>query len=483
MIGPDHKIWKQYEEMGQRWLEDEIEIESFEGFKLNPKQKAFVNSKDRFTLISGGFASGKTTAFVIKLALLCMWFPGNRVLLGRKTRKLVETMTLPDVFDVFPKGLYQHNKGPGEIEFGNESKILFWGLDASQTADGGDIKKAEQDIKSLNLGAVFIDQLEEVEESIFDALTGRMRRDVGFQQMNMTTNPANFWGYQKFKVEDNKNHRLIESSMLDNKEHLSEEYLEDQLSKSERYVQRYVYGNWDKSILVDGGVFADEHLDLARNFSQEPVRKIGGIKVYREPEGSVYQIGVDPSSGAVDPCYITCVDMLSGEQVASFSDYIPLHAIAEKVKKMADMYTKVKKPRVIVEVQGGGEAIIEKLKDDNYNLYQREVFAHRENKKKMKLGWHTNHSTKLSLIDNMINLLDDGQIKIRDEKVADEMMTFVWNNTGAAAQTGNHDDAIMATMLAYWDVEPKSQGRQSRIKGRFAQQQQSGQRMVYNKYT
>lgn len=483
MIGSDHELWEKYENMGQKWLKGEITVNKFQGYDLNEKQSRFVNSHDRFCLASGGFGSGKTVALCIKLALFCMFFPDNRILLGRKTRKLVETALLEDVFDVFPDGIYEYHKGPGQIEFGNGSKILLWGLEASQASTGSNMKKAEQDIKSLNLGAVFIDQLEEIEKPVFDALRGRMRRQNGLNQMNMTTNPANFWAYSFFKQENRDDAELIEMSMLDNKEHLPDGYIEDHMSKPERYVRRYVHGEWDMSNLTDDCVFAEEHIDVARAFTKDPVKTRKDINIYEEPGNSVYQIGVDPSKGAQDPCYISCVDTLSGHQVASYRNHVPLHAVAEKVMDMADMYMRLKKPLIIVETQGGGNTVIEKLKENNYKLYRREVFGRKRDKKSKKLGWHTNNKTKPQLVENFRELLENDDIKIRDEQVVNEMQTFVYQQTGyAEAAPNSHDDAVMGSMLSYWDIEPKSKGEQTRIKSGILSQKRQPSKGVVRAY-
>lgn len=483
MIGKDHELWEKYQRLGERWVSGQTEIESFQGYDLNPKQKEFVNSKKKFCLASGGFGSGKTIALAIKLALFAMFFPDNRILVGRKTRKLVETALLEDLFDVFPDGIYEYNKGPGNIEFGNGSKILLWGLEASQASHGSNMKKAEQDIKSLNLGAVFIDQLEEIEKEVFDALRGRLRRKSGINQINMTTNPANYWAYSFFKQENRDDSQLIEMSMLDNKEHLPDGYIEDHMNKPQRYVDRYVHGKWDQSNLVDDCVFAEEHIETARAFSKDPEKTQRDINIYESPQNSVYQIGVDPSKGAQDPCYISCVDTLSGHQVASYRGHIPLHAVAEKVMDMADMYMRMKKPEIIVETQGGGNTIIEKLKENNYKLYQREVFGRRKKKKTTKLGWHTNNKTKPQLVENFKELLENDRIKIRDEQIVNEMQTFVYQETGyAEASPNSHDDAIMGGMLSFWNIDPKSKGEQSRIKSSIFSQMRQPSKGVSRNY-
>lgn len=452
--------FKAYEELGKQWAAGKVDIEDFNGIVLNDKQKEFVNSRSRYTLVSGGFASGKTTGFIVKLYLLSVFFPGNRILLGRKTRQDVERATLPDILDVFPEGTYEHKVGPGKIVFPNGSEIIFFGLDAMQNGAGQDIKKAEQAIKSLNLGAVFIDQLEEIEFRVFEALSGRLRRNVPFQQMNFTTNPANFWAYDYFKVNPRPNTKLIQTSMLDNKANLSQSFIDDQLAKDKLYVRRYVYGEWDDTTMVQGSVFAEEYAKEQAGYVKAPIRSIDGIEIFHEPVLHEYQIGVDPSQGEVDPCGIKVVDKDTGELVASYRGYVPTAVQVEKTVQMALMYSLKKKPLVVPESTGAGQAFVEGLKMLYDRIYEREVFSQRESKTTEKLGFNTNYATKTQLIEHMKLLFSKHFPKIRDKVTVDEIYKFIYSDEarmkGAGAQNGYHDDQIFATMLAYWKVEPKT---------------------------
>ncbi|NDB85185.1 MAG: hypothetical protein EB127_21160 [Alphaproteobacteria bacterium] len=401
--------------------------------------------------------SGKTTGFIIKLFLLSMFFPGNRILLGRKSRVDVEQATLPDLFDIFPENSYKYKPGPGIIEFPNGSQILIYGLDVMQGGTSQDIKKSIQKIKSLNLGGVFIDQLEEIDYSIIEALTGRLRKDVPLQQMNFTGNPANYWAYDYFKVNPRPNTKLIETGMLDNKANLKPEYLADQMSKPKIYVDKYVYGIWSPDTLVEGTVFNHEHISLVQSTIADPIRSFDGINIYTSPQKHDYHIGVDPSIGSEDPCHICVVDKETGEEVANFSGYVPTNVIVQKTFQLATMYSLKSEPLVIPEVTGVGQAFVEEMKKIYNNIYIREVFNHRENKKTQKIGFYTNFSTKTQLIEHMRNLFDKKFPKIRDAKTLDEIRTFIYTDEaaqkGAGAQRGYHDDRVMGKLLAYWNVE------------------------------
>ena len=449
----------EYEELGQRWLRGEVEIETFNKITLTPMQAAFVNAKERMVLANGGFASGKTTGFIIKLYLLSVFFPGNRILLGRKSRVDVEQATLPDIFDIFPENTYTYRPGPGIIEFPNGSQIIIYGLDVMQGGSSQDIKKSVQKIKSLNLGAVFIDQLEEIDYSIIEALTGRLRRDVPLQQMCFTGNPANYWAYDYFKVNPRPNTRLIQSSMMDNKANLKPEFIADQLAKPKLYVDRYVYGVWDPTTLVEGTVFGEEALAYMQTTIASPLREVDGMVIYHSPVMHDYQIGVDPSIGSEDPCHICVVDKETGEEVANFTGYVPMNVVVQKTFQLATMYSLKSEPLVVPEVTGVGQAFIEEFKKIWNNIYIREVFNHREQKESKKLGFYTNYSTKTQLIEHFRDLLQKKFPKVRDQKTLDEFRTFIYSdeakNKGAGGQRGYHDDRVMGKLLAYWKVEYK----------------------------
>ena len=466
-------IFKQYEEMGKLWLQG-YRIKNFQcacksetehkvarksnlcsGMWFNEKQEKFINSKSPEIIISGGFRSGKTVAMIVKMFFLSMFFPGNRLLLGRKSRADIDSATLPAVFDIFPNGVYEYKVGPGIIEFANGSQILLYGLD--MMVSGDDTKKASQKIKGLDLGGVFIDQLEEVEYKMYEILTSRLSRNVPFHQMGSTTNPANFWAYDYFKANPRPGTEYLETGMNDNKDNLPDGFIETQLTKGEMYVRRFVYGEWSPDVLMDGQVFSEEVIRNQGLMVKEPIRSFDGINIYKEPENHEYQIGIDPSIGATDPCHICCVDKETGEEVANFTGFVPTNVITEKAVQIAMMYSKIKKPLMVPEVTGVGQALVEDLKKVYSPIYEREVFNQRERKTNKKLGFHTNYATKTQLIEHMKTLFQKNFPKWRDKESVNEMKTFIYSDEarmqGAGAQHPFHDDRIMAKMLAYWNIE------------------------------
>lgn len=442
----------------------ELAKECAEGYK--PVQRDFIcDFKSDFCLNSGGFGSGKSIALYIKLILLCMCFPGNRVLLGRKTLSDIDRAVLPELFDLLQPEWYHHRVKDGLINFNNGSQIILFGLDAMQSGSVADIKKAQQKLKSLNLGAYFIDQLEEVEYEVFEVLNSRLRRtDVPFRQGNMDCNPANFWAYHFFKQKQKKmgkdwvddpdsRNALYESSMLMNP-NLPGDYIRKQLGMGDSYVDRFVKGNWSMDNLSEGAVFAKEHINQLSTSIRVPLRVEEGCEIYEEPNMTLnYRMGVDPSEGVTDPSSISVVSD-QGRKVAKWNGKIPITALADKVKFL---YYRYRKPLIIPESNSAGAALIREIRD--LRVYRRQVLDYKEDKETEKLGFRMSWDTKKQLIVHFQQLLRERKVTIYDRKTLEEMRLFQYTDEasqqGAGAPRGFHDDDVISTLLAYFEFEPK----------------------------
>ena len=482
---------------------DEITLNG-KRFKFSEKQADFISdlngTNHKFVLFSGGRGCGKSLALCIKIYLICRGFSGIRVLLGRKHISDIEKTTLQDLFRIMPSNQYEYRVKDGLINFHNGSQIVLMGLDAMQSGGIADMKKAEQKTKSMNVGSYFLDQLEEIEYGVFQKLGDTMRmvspemsqlldskspeereviRSLSPQDLlkkhgvvdyprqgNMTTNPANFWAYHYFKLDEVLNENdawvpkripdsiLFEGSMLDNKDNLPPDFIADRMNREESYVKRFVYGEWNMDILTKGAVFAKEHIDFLQQFIKPPLRTEESCEIYEEPKnGMLYRMGVDPSEGVVDPSSISVIDG-NGKKVAKFNGMVPIQALSDKVKFL---YYKYHKPLIIPECNSSGSALIREIRD--LNVYKRKLTGERWDKSTESLGFRTSWESKALLIDHFQKLLRRKIPKICDRKTIEEMKVFIWSNEatgqGAGASRGFHDDDVMSTLLAYWDFTPE----------------------------
>lgn len=443
-------------------------------YVFSDKQSDFISNmrvgdqgQNKFMLFSGGRGCGKSLALCIKIYLICKGFKGIRVLLGRKNISDIEKTTLQDLFRIMPPHEYEYRVKDGQINFKNGSQIIMFGLDSMQSGSVADMKKAQQKTKSLNIGAYFIDQLEEIDYDVFQSLNDTMRMtnpDLDYpRQGNMTTNPANFWGYHYFKLNERLNEDgswipklqedtyLIEGSMLDNKDNLPVDFVRDRMSREESYVRRMVHGEWNLDVLLKGAVFAKEHIKYLETLRKAPVAIEEGCEIYELPRPTEYRMGVDPSEGIVDPSSITIVD-LNGRKVAKWNGMIPIQGLADKVKFL---YYKYNKPLIVVE-SNAGAGLIREIRD--LRLYRRKRTDEKYDIETEKLGFRMSWESKAQLIEHFQALLRAHSIKIYDRKTIEEMRTFMWSDeareSGAGASRGFHDDDIISTMLAYWDWNP-----------------------------
>jgi len=449
---------------GYTILGKEVSLEDL-AKRYTATQSDFISDfKSDFCLNSGGFGSGKSLALYIKLILICKCFPGNRVLMGRKTLSDIDRAVLPEIFDLMPPSWYEHRVKDGMINFTNGSQIILFGLDAMQSGGIADIKKAQQKLKSLNLGAYFIDQLEEVEYEVFEVLNSRLRRtDVPFRQGNMDSNPANFWAYHQFKLQQKwggegwtdggQGSTLYETSMLYNP-HLPGDYIRKQLGMGNDYVRRFVLGEWSTDLLLKGSVFSKENINWLQQMQRQPISNEEGCEIYENPRSGLdYRMGVDPSEGVVDPSSISVVSS-EGRKVAKFNAKVPIQGLADKVKFL---YYRYNKPLIIPESNAAGTALIREIRD--LRIYRRKSLEYKTDIETEKLGFRTTSDSKAQLIDHFQKLLRNKRTQIFDKKTIEEMKSFMWSDQarqqGAGAARGFHDDDIMSTMLAYWEFSPE----------------------------
>jgi len=114
---------------------------------------------------------------------------------------------------------------------------------------------------------------------------------------------------------------------------------------------------------------------------------------------------------------------------------------------------------IVPEVNGPGLALIELLKEEGANIYQREIFNMRESKRSKALGWQTTDKTRRMIIEKLAAAIRDynerdSGLEIWCDHIIGEMRSFVITESGRAeASPGKHDDDVMAVAIAYAALE------------------------------
>lgn len=251
---------------------------------LLPSQRVFVFAPERFSCISGGFASGKSFAVVLKGTVLSAAIPGNVGSFLCYRGSDVEKRLLPLFMEeVCPRSwVKSYNKNKRVVVLRNNSIISFDHIKDSTSGAGAGV--GTRRIGS-NWGWFGVDQGEEIEKPHWDALASRLRlprapKKFGFASIN----PAGRdWWWEKFfqKVQpwprdeqrhalqlDGKFYQAVKSG--DNMLGISVNSLENRVSNGgfvedaffdslletygEAWVERFVYGSFDdfKGRLFDG---------------------------------------------------------------------------------------------------------------------------------------------------------------------------------------------------------------------------------------
>lgn len=440
-------------------------------WNLTESQMKFMLTPKKYVLFSGGYGCGKSLVLTLKAAELAEKFPNNYILMGRKTYQELRDTLLKEFFNTIPtQYIAGFSKSEMKVTWHNGTQIIFRHLDTI----------AESEIRSLNLGAAFIDQAEDISKEVFVGLKGRLRRDSvgdGYRKIYMSCNPALTWLFDEFKQFPQPEYELIEASTLENRDHLPKEYVEDLLKYPESYKRQYVYGVWDATLLSDRVVFDREYQERMMADQREPIKTIEGLNIYREfiPKHR-YQMGVDCAEGAEntltdrksDSAAICIVDLDTDEEIASWAGRVPPDVLGEKVMYFARMFQDSQTTCTIVpEMNAIGLALLNAIKKDpDIHIYAREEFDKRTGERSLKLGWRTTRQSKPLLISRFQELLRLREPHIYSSESVAQFKTFVWSDdahkNGAGAQGGFHDDRVIATLLGFWqkgDVKPGKVGR------------------------
>ena len=231
---------------------------------LNKKYNPLFNSDARYFIITGGRGSGKSFAVTVFLTLLTMT-KGIRILFTRFTMTSAHLSIIPEFLEKIGllgfDEVFSINKKE-VVNSKNNSDILFRGIRTSagnQTAS----------LKSLQgISTWVLDEAEElVDENIFDTIDLSIREKGIHNRVVLILNPVTkeHWIYKRF-FEDKgieggfngfkDNVCYIHTNYRDNKENLSQSFLERIKSIKHRNFKKYqhkILGGWlDKA---EGVVF------------------------------------------------------------------------------------------------------------------------------------------------------------------------------------------------------------------------------------
>lgn len=232
----------------------------------------------------------------------------------------------------------------------------------------------------------------------------------------------------------------------------------------ERMFKQEYPSNVEEAFLSRGAnCFSKELCDDLEEFCEKPIaqgevidragksriklNRYGKFKLWEKPEkNETYFMTIDAGGGLKpsqeaenrepDP---TCIDVYNhrtGVQCAQWNGHVPYGQIADVAYLIGRMYDFAP---ACVELMNHGFTVVNDLSEMNYPLFEA---------KPGEPGWLTNKVTKPRMIDDLEVQCRNGDLKLRCRETVSEMRTFVEKNGKFEAESGCHDDRVIAAAMA-----------------------------------
>lgn len=232
--------------------------------KPSEKQRMFLNDRHRYVGYGGARGGGKSWAVRVKAVLLCLRYPGIKLLIVRKTYpELQENHILPlcellHVYDEDPeRRLALYNDQKKHLVFPNGSRILFRYCDTDMDA---------QRFQGTEADVLFVDEATQQSEERMDKLRACVRGVNGFpKRVYYTMNPGgegHGWVKRLFidrvyrEGENPEDYSFIPALVTDNAALMraDPDYVRKLRSLPPKLRDAWLYGRWD---IFEGQFFED----------------------------------------------------------------------------------------------------------------------------------------------------------------------------------------------------------------------------------
>lgn len=314
--------------------------------KENLPQRELVYSSKFETAGFGGVGSGKSLGGIVRTFFHCWGFPENVVLIGRKHATSLRDTTQKDFLN-YVRAMNGGTLKPGpvvaswnkmekDLILTNGTLIVFRHLDEIER------------ILSMNLGAVFIDQVEEIPYETYKQIKGRLRlwgppkvkewkkkwskwAEEFWDQPNVTPrhfltaigNPHPGWAKTYFKerkdpdsgdpIKDNGTFKFVHLPTMANAVHLPTEFVESLKNQPEGWRKRFMDGDWGS---FEGQIY------------RELSRKNHIITPFDIPEHWDRYVGLD--HGLVHPTVCLCCAVDEDGNHFYYKEYYKTQAIVKE---------------------------------------------------------------------------------------------------------------------------------------------------------
>jgi phage terminase large subunit len=324
-----------------------------ERIKINDKYKPLWINNTRYFIITGGRGSGKSFANGLFIENLT-WEQGHKILFTRYTLNSAQISIIPEFQEKIELHSSIDNFDITKAEISNKhtgSQIIFRGIKTSSGNQTANLKSIQ------GITTWVLDEGEElVDEEIFDKIDESIRQKGIQNRVIIVLNPSykKHWIYKKFFETPgvkydfngiNDNVTYIHTTYEDNKENLSESFIEKAEKLREINPAKYLHrfgGHWIDE--VSGALWQDKlfkHVDELPEF-----RKVC--------------IALDPSitgKDDSDECGIICAGLGFDNYIYVFRDETGIYTPLKWANKAVYLHENLKANCVVAEVNQGGDMV------------------------------------------------------------------------------------------------------------------------------
>ncbi len=231
------------------------------------KQKLFLRDRHKYIGYGGARGGGKSWAVRVKAVLLCLRYPGIKVMIVRKTYpELQENHIIPlcEMLGCYLDGdekIAEYNDGKKHISFPNGSRILFRYLENEKDA---------MRFQGTEVDVLFVDEATQQSESRMEKLRACVRGTNDFpKRIYFTCNPGgegHGWVKRLFidrhfrEGEEPEEHSFIQALITDNRALMEKnpDYIKQLESLPPKLRDAWLYGNWE---IFEGQFFEDFRIE------------------------------------------------------------------------------------------------------------------------------------------------------------------------------------------------------------------------------
>ncbi len=184
----------------------------------------------------------------------------------------------------------------------------------------------------------------------------------------------------------------------------------------------------------------------------EPTNRMGQVRWYDQPKkGNIYVVALDPSLGTgSDPAAIQIYEANTTRQIGEWKHNktdIPsqIRLIAQINKYIAEVTTEPNNIYYSVENNSIGEASLLSLNEYGESNIPG-IFLSEPGKKRK--GFNTTHKSKITTCAKFKTLVESKKLQINSRSLISELKSFIASGVSYQAKVGDHDDLIMASLLA-----------------------------------